>query len=172
MSSSSVQSHSSASQYVAPSTFNSDSLQSFLKKVSALASSPESQAASAMIEEFGHQREQVHARNEELKKAQNEILDLKERKRVAIEEMFAANESEKAKQKEALDQVDCETAETPRRSPIRPGPSSPLKRCLVYLSHLRWSLPADSTRCSARLQPSLSIPPSALGVSGTPLIRG
>lgn len=106
MSSSSIQSHSSASQYVAPSTFNSDSLQSFLKQVSALASSPESQAASVMIEEFGHQREQVFARNEELRKAQNEILDLKERKRVAIEEMFAANESEKAKQKEALDQVD------------------------------------------------------------------
>ncbi|CAG8918857.1 unnamed protein product [Penicillium salamii] len=106
MSSSSIQSHSSTSQYVAPSTFNSDSLQSFLKQVGALASSPESQAASVMIEEFGHQREQVHARNEELKKAQNEILDLKERKRVAIEEMFAANESEKAKQKEALGQVD------------------------------------------------------------------
>jgi hypothetical protein len=106
MSSSSIQSHSSASQYVAPSTFNSDSLQSFLKQVSALASSPESQAASVMMEEFGHQREQVYVRNEELKKAQNEILDLKERKRVAVEEMFAANESEKAKQKEALNQVD------------------------------------------------------------------
>ncbi|CAG7962869.1 unnamed protein product [Penicillium salamii] len=105
MSSSSIQSHPSASQYVAPSTFNSDSLQSFLKQVSALASSPESQAASLMIEELGHQRDQIHARGEELKKAKNEILDLKERKRVAIEEMFAANESEKAKQKEALDQI-------------------------------------------------------------------
>ncbi|KAJ5110832.1 hypothetical protein N7532_001367 [Penicillium argentinense] len=51
-------------------------------------------------------REQIHARDEELKEAQNEILDLKEKKRVAIGEMFAANQSEKAKQKEALDRVD------------------------------------------------------------------
>jgi hypothetical protein len=102
MSSSSIQSHSSASQYVAPSTFSSDSLQSFLKQISELTSSPETQAATVMLEEIGHQHEQVHARDEELKKAQNEILDLKERKRVAIEEMFVANESEKAKQKEAL----------------------------------------------------------------------
>lgn len=106
MSSSSIQSHSSASQFVAPSTFNSDSIQSFLKQVSVLASSPESRAATDVLEEIGHQREQVHARDEELKKAQNEILDLKERKRVAIEEMFAANESEKGKQKEALGRVE------------------------------------------------------------------
>ncbi|CAG7932658.1 unnamed protein product [Penicillium olsonii] len=106
MSSSTIRSHSSSSQHVAPSTFNSDSLQSFLKQVNTLASSPESQAVSAMVEEFSDERQKVHARNEELKKAQNEILDLKERNRVAIEEMFAANERVKAKQKEALDQVD------------------------------------------------------------------
>lgn len=106
MSSSTIRSHSSSSQHVAPSTFKSDSLQSFLKQVNTLASSPESQAVSAMVKEFSDERQKVHARNEELKKAQNEILDLKERKRVAIEEMFAANERVKAKQKEALDQVD------------------------------------------------------------------
>lgn len=97
MSSSNTQSHS---------TFNSDGLQSFLKQVTILATSPESQAASAMFEEIDHQRQQMHARDEELKKAENEILVLKERKRVTIEEMFAANESEKAKQKEALDRVE------------------------------------------------------------------
>ncbi|CAI7627746.1 unnamed protein product [Penicillium discolor] len=97
MSSSYTQSHS---------TFNSDGLQSFLKQVTILATSPESQAASAMFEEIDHQRQQMHARDEELKKAENEILVLKERKRVTIEEMFAANESEKAKQKEALDRVE------------------------------------------------------------------
>jgi chromosome segregation ATPase len=50
--------------------------------------------------------EQVHARDEELKKVQDQLLELKERNRVAIEEMFAANESEKAKQKDALDRVE------------------------------------------------------------------
>lgn len=82
MSSSNTQSHS---------TFNSDTLQSFLKQVTVLATSPESQAVSVMFEEINHQRQEIHARDEELKKAQNEILVLKERKRVAIEEMFAAN---------------------------------------------------------------------------------
>ncbi|KAJ5630967.1 uncharacterized protein N7484_011067 [Penicillium longicatenatum] len=99
MSSSSIQSHSSASQYVTPSTFNSNSLQSFLKQLSKLASSAESQAASAMLEESENLKK-------ELKKAHDEIRDLKERKRVAIEEMFAANEDGKAKQKEALDHIE------------------------------------------------------------------
>ena len=34
------------------------------------------------------------------------MLDLEERKRVTIEEMFAANEGEKAKQKDSLDRVE------------------------------------------------------------------
>ncbi|KOS39559.1 hypothetical protein ACN38_g9619 [Penicillium nordicum] len=96
----------SSSNTQSPSTFNSDILQSFLKQVTVLATSPESQATSVMFEEINHQRQQMHTRDEELKKAQNEILDLKMRKRVAIEEMFAANETEKAKQKEALDRVE------------------------------------------------------------------
>ncbi|KAJ5659849.1 hypothetical protein N7507_006300 [Penicillium longicatenatum] len=99
MSSSSIQSHSSASQCVAPSTFNSNSLQSFLKQLSKLASSAESQAASAMLEESENQ-------NKELKKARDEIRDLKERKRVAVEEMFAVNEDVKAERKEALDHIE------------------------------------------------------------------
>jgi uncharacterized coiled-coil DUF342 family protein len=87
-------------------TFNSDGLRSFFKQFAVLASSPDTQAASVILEEIEHQHEKIHARDEELKKAQNEILDLKEKKRVAIEEMFAANENEKAKQKEALDRVE------------------------------------------------------------------
>ncbi|KAJ5422807.1 hypothetical protein N7445_010915 [Penicillium cf. griseofulvum] len=88
------------------STFNSDGLQSFFKQFTVLASSPQCQAASIIFEKIDNQREQICARDEELKKAQNEIHDLKEKKRVAIEEMFAANESEKAKQKEALARVE------------------------------------------------------------------
>lgn len=59
----------SSSNTQSPSTFNSDSLQSFLKQVTILATSPESQAASVMFEEINHQRQQMHARDEELKKA-------------------------------------------------------------------------------------------------------
>lgn len=89
-----------------PSTFNIDGLRDFFKQFAVLASNPEAQAASVTFEEIDHQREQINARDEELKKAENEILDLKEKKRVAIGEMFAANESEKTKQKEALDRVE------------------------------------------------------------------
>jgi hypothetical protein len=67
---------------------------------------------------------------------------------------------------------DCETAVTPRRSPTRHEPSSPLRRCLVYLSHLRLSLPAGSTRRSAHLQLFFLILSSALGASGIPVVRG
>jgi hypothetical protein len=88
-----------------PSTFDIDGLRGFFKQFAVLASNPEAQAASVIFEEIDHQREQINARDEELKKAENEILDLKEKKRVAIGEMFAANESEKTKQKEALDRV-------------------------------------------------------------------
>jgi hypothetical protein len=43
-----------------------------------LALSPESQIVSTMLEEIAHQREQVHVRDEELKKAQDQVLELKE----------------------------------------------------------------------------------------------
>lgn len=102
----STQSPSNASQCVAPSSVDSDGLKKFLKLVSMLASSPESQTMSAILGEIAYQREQVHARDKELKKAQDQVLDLEERKRVTIEEMFAANEGEKAKQKDALDRVE------------------------------------------------------------------
>jgi hypothetical protein len=67
---------------------------------------------------------------------------------------------------------DCEPAVTPQRSPRRPEPSWLSRRCLVYLAHLRLSLPAGSTRCSAYPQFSVSILPSALGASGIPSARG
>jgi hypothetical protein len=50
---------------------------------------------------------------------------------------------------------DYETAVTPRQSPIRPEPSSPLRRCLVYLSHLQLSPPS-------RLDMSISVSPTSL----------
>lgn len=67
---------------------------------------------------------------------------------------------------------DCETAVAPRQSPTRPERSSPLRRCLVYLSRLRLSLPAGSTRRSACLQRPFSILSSALGALGIPGVRG
>lgn len=104
--SSSTQSPSNASQCVTPSSVDSDGLRKFLKLVNMLASSPESQTVSTMLEEIVHQHEQVHARDEELKKAQDQVLELEERNRVAIEKMFAANESEKAKQKDVPDRIE------------------------------------------------------------------
>ncbi|OQD62722.1 hypothetical protein PENPOL_c011G07130 [Penicillium polonicum] len=104
--SSSTQNPSNASQCVKPSSVNSDGLRKLLNLVNMLASSPESQTVSTMLEEIVHQHEQVHARDEELKKAQDQVLELKERNRVAIEEMFAANESEKATQKDVPDRIE------------------------------------------------------------------
>lgn len=88
-----------------PTAVNSGSLEGFFKHISALASSSESQIASAMLGEISKLREKIHTQDEELKKVQNEVLDIKERKRIAIEEMFAANEGEKAKQKDSASQI-------------------------------------------------------------------
>ncbi|KAJ5827289.1 hypothetical protein N7447_004052 [Penicillium robsamsonii] len=81
------------------------SLDGFFKHIHALASSSETQIASAMHSEISKLRKEINVRDGELKKVQNEVLDIKERKRVAIEEMFAANESEKAKQKDLAAQI-------------------------------------------------------------------
>lgn len=64
------------------------SLEGFFNHVSALASSSETQIASAMLSEIFELREEIHVRDGELKKVQNVVLDIKERKRVAIEEML------------------------------------------------------------------------------------
>jgi uncharacterized coiled-coil DUF342 family protein len=125
------------------STFNSDDLRSFFKQFAVLASSPESQAASVIFEEIDHQREQIYARNEDLKKAQNEIHDLKEKKRVAIGEMFAANESEKAKQKEALDRVESLSAANTQKD-------KSLAECSKQLQGLRQQI--DSLKSSYSLE--------------------
>lgn len=64
------------------------SLEGFFKHISVLASSSETQIASAMLSEISELREEIHVRDGELKKVQNVVLDIKERKRVAIEEML------------------------------------------------------------------------------------
>ncbi|KGO41767.1 hypothetical protein PEX2_107620 [Penicillium expansum] len=71
-----------------------------------LASSSESQFASAVLGEITQQREQNHLQDEELKKLRKDILDIKETKRTTIEDMFAANENEKAKQRDSLAQIE------------------------------------------------------------------
>lgn len=70
------------------------SLEGFFKHISVLASSSETQIASAMLSEISKLREEIHVRDGELKKVQNEVPDIKERKIVAIEEMFTASEGE------------------------------------------------------------------------------
>lgn len=85
---------------------NSGSLEGFIKYMGILASSSESQFASAVLGEITQQREQNHLQDEELKKLRKEILDIKETKRTTIEDMFAANENEKAKQRDSLAQIE------------------------------------------------------------------
>lgn len=88
-------------EHDAPPVVNSASLKGFIKYVGILASTSESQFASAVLGEITQQREQIHYQNEELKKLQNEILDINEAKRITIENMYAANENEKEKQRDS-----------------------------------------------------------------------
>ncbi|CAI7621460.1 unnamed protein product [Penicillium palitans] len=85
---------------------NSGSLENFIKYMGILASSSESQFASAVLGEISQQREQNHLQDEELKKLRSEILDIKETKRTTIEDMFVANENEKAKQRDFSTQIE------------------------------------------------------------------
>jgi hypothetical protein len=80
--------------------------QQFIKYMGILASSSESQFASNMLDEITQQREQNHSQDKELKSLRREILDIKETKRTTIEDMFAANENEKAKQRDSATQIE------------------------------------------------------------------
>ncbi|KAJ6019980.1 hypothetical protein N7522_000055 [Penicillium canescens] len=85
---------------------NSGSLEGFIKYMGILASSSESQFASAVIGEITQQREQIHSQDEELKKLQKEILYIQETKRTTINDMLTANETERAKQTDSATQIE------------------------------------------------------------------
>lgn len=71
-----------------------------------LASSPESQFASAVLDEITQQRKQILSQDEELKKLQQEILHIKKTKETTINDMFTANEKERARQKDSATQIE------------------------------------------------------------------
>ncbi|KAJ5300253.1 hypothetical protein N7508_007496 [Penicillium antarcticum] len=85
---------------------NSGSLEGFIRYIGVLASSSESQFASAVLGEITQQREKIQYQDAELKRLQNEILDMKERKRITIEDMYAVNENEKAKQRDSATHIE------------------------------------------------------------------
>lgn len=85
---------------------NAGSLEGFIKYLGILASSSESQFASAVLSEIAQQHEQIFSQNEELKKLQHEILDIKKTKQTTIDDMFDANEKERARQKDSATQIE------------------------------------------------------------------
>lgn len=85
---------------------NSGSLEGFVKFMRILASSSESQFASAVLDEITQQREQIDSRDEELKELHKKILHIEETKGTTINDMFTANEQERAKQKESATQIE------------------------------------------------------------------
>ena len=85
---------------------NSGSLEGFIKYISILSSSSESQFASTVLGEINQQREQIHSQDEELIRLRKEILDINKRKRTTIGDMFAANENEKAKQRDSATYIE------------------------------------------------------------------
>jgi predicted RNase H-like nuclease (RuvC/YqgF family) len=85
---------------------NAGSLEGFIKYMGILASSPESQFASAVLGEITQQREQIQSQDEELKELHQEIHHLKETKQSTINDMFTANEKERARQKDSATQIE------------------------------------------------------------------
>ncbi|KAJ5549653.1 hypothetical protein N7513_006887 [Penicillium frequentans] len=78
---------------------NTGSLEGFIKYLGILASSPESEFASAVLGEIAQQRQEIQSQNEELKKLHQELSHLKKTKESTIDDMFAANEKERARQR-------------------------------------------------------------------------
>lgn len=85
---------------------NTGCLEGFIKYMGILASSPESQFASAVLDEITQQRKQILSQDEELKKLQQEILHIKKTKETTINDMFTANEKERARQKDSATQIE------------------------------------------------------------------
>ncbi|KAJ5988262.1 hypothetical protein N7481_003472 [Penicillium waksmanii] len=85
---------------------NAGSLEGFIKYLGILASSPKSQFASAVLGEIAQQRKQIHFQEEDLKRLQQDILHIKKTKETTIDDMFAANEKERARQKDSATQIE------------------------------------------------------------------
>ncbi|KAJ6007485.1 hypothetical protein N7540_011461 [Penicillium herquei] len=85
---------------------NSGSLEGFIKYLGILASSPECEFASAVLGEIAQQRQEICSKNEELKELQQEISQIKKTKETTIDDMFAANEKERARQKASATQIE------------------------------------------------------------------
>lgn len=85
---------------------NSDSLKGFIKYIGILASCSESQFASTVLGEIAGQREQVHSKEEEVKELEMKLRRIEETKRTTIDDMFAVNEDEKAKQKASATRIE------------------------------------------------------------------
>jgi hypothetical protein len=85
---------------------NSSSLEGFIRYIGILASSSKSQFTSAVLSEITQQREKFQYQDVELKRLQKEILDIKERKRITIEDMYAVNENEKAQQRDSATHIE------------------------------------------------------------------
>ncbi|KAJ5111857.1 hypothetical protein NUU61_001487 [Penicillium alfredii] len=81
-------------------------LEGFIKYLGILASSPESEFASAVLGEIAQKRQEIYSQDEELKKLQQEISHIKKTKETTIDDMFAANEKERAKQKASATQIE------------------------------------------------------------------
>lgn len=85
---------------------NAGSLEGFIKYLGILASSPESEFASAVLGEISQKRQEIYSQGEELKKLQQEISHIKRTKETAIDDMFAANEKERARLKASATQIE------------------------------------------------------------------
>ncbi|KAJ5805574.1 uncharacterized protein N7503_003176 [Penicillium pulvis] len=85
---------------------NSGSLEGFIKYMRILASSSDTQFASAVLGEITQQCEQIDSRDEELKVLHKEILSIEETKRTTINDMFTTNEQERARQKESATHIE------------------------------------------------------------------
>jgi chromosome segregation ATPase len=85
---------------------NTRSLEGFIKYLGILASSPESEFASAVLGEIAQKRQEIYSQDEELKKLQQEISHIKKTKETTIEDMFTANEKERARHKASATQIE------------------------------------------------------------------
>ncbi|KAJ5776745.1 uncharacterized protein N7511_001756 [Penicillium nucicola] len=85
----------SPGQHSALPVANTGSLEGFIKYMSILASSSESQFAASVLDEITQQRERIHSQDEELKA-----------NKTTISGMFKANQDEKSKQQDSAMQIE------------------------------------------------------------------
>ena len=85
---------------------NSGSLEGFIRYMGLLASSSECQFAGTVLDEITQLREKIQSQDEELKALKKKIVHITETKTTTINEMFKANQDEKAKQKDSATQIE------------------------------------------------------------------